>query len=238
MSETTILLPPNPNQYPTTCATFTNWANDRLRYTGPAFPSGNFTLMFWGRFNEIPGLFKSLFYRCNNAGVPYLFWGTNQTAGFVHYLDANLNTTNVSSSDGVSGSTLTVSKWYHFCLTHVGQTNQPTTGRAYINGHLDITSTSGGNDYAVTNDMLMLGSDDDTDQDPGHCSIAAVKIWDGLVMTASEIQQEMIQTEPVIKTKLWCFLPMTPNTITKNKVLDLSGRNNHWTRGGTNGVTF
>lgn len=182
-------------------AVFSVHANEQVRITTVLPDPTIFTVMFWAKFNGPTATFKPLWYRYNNSGEPYMFWGTNNAAGHVHYFDFDVNNT-VALANG-SGTSLTGGVWYHFALVF-----NAGTATVFLNGVQDIQASQGAAPNSFANDMMMFGHNDDTDAESGQCSMCAIKVWDNLALTVDQVQAEMWFTRARLRNQLWLELPM------------------------------
>ena len=146
--------------------------------------------------------------------------GTDQSL----YVGATSGGTNLeiytSGSGGeMTGSTLPIGKWFHLAAT-----SNNVTVKGYLNGILDINSASTVNGSAVVGMGVMnAGGGYDIVGIVGYC-----KVWED-ILTQSEIQREMLTTNPTVKlNKLWAYWPL----VHPADISDYSGRAHHLTRRG------
>jgi len=138
-----------------------------------------------------------LFYRNDGAGDAawagvYLRWllASNDTR-------ISMDATATAQTDG---TILTIGSWYHVGFTRSG--NVYTT---YLNGVQDIQFTDAS---AMTNTRMYIAGNDFTGGTYPSFDVAAVKIWDGVALTASELLTESRQVSPFRVNNLHSFYPL------------------------------
>ncbi len=179
---------------------FATFAADKIRIS-TRLPSGSvWTVMCWAKVNSAAASGKPFFYRCNNTAHPYVFVGASSANALT--LDYSLATSG-GEYRPTAGPTLVVGAWNHIALT----VNDPAIA-FYLNGVVNASGSRTASFEAPTNDMLFFGNEDDTDAGSGLCSIAAIKIWDGVALTPAEIARERFETYAVRRSNLYCEIPL------------------------------
>lgn len=192
---------------------FANDFSQQLRRTAALPSHTSMTLAFWVYLVADVGNYTPFFYRTNNGPRPYLFVGPD-ASGTLLQLDVD--------SVIVKGTDLALATWYHVAMTASGASHV-----VYLNGVTDITVS---NSWTPTNDMFMLGNDDDIDAQSMSARMAAVKIW-GAALTQAEVQQEMRSFAPHRTEGIDCWLPCVDKVV-NNNALDYSGNGHHFTISG------
>jgi hypothetical protein len=152
----------------------------------------NFTKMAWVQLVVDTNAFQN-FFEIHSGSGQYYYCGTTATGTLFGIF-------NVSSF--VTGTDLTVGRWYHVAMSNSG--TGAGTFLGYLNGVLECThagvvgvaETATGMQIAHTNDGI--GS---------NIRIAAYKCWSA-VLSPQEIRREMKQFVPVRKQNLNRFLPL------------------------------
>lgn len=205
-------------------------AADRLRITTSTllWTTGNpYTQMGWFNINALTGGLQSFFPLLLDNVTAYIWLGT-LSGGALYY----------ENSDGSSytGSTLSVSTWYHIAFTYT------PAGSCFI--YLDGTVLNGAgstaNALAGTPDQQELGGWRTTNGNRLDGSVAAVKFWNR-ALSGAEILAEMNFAVAQNTTNLYGTWYLRDNT----DYLDQSGNAHNWSllgspTSGSNppGVTF
>jgi len=174
-----------------------------------------FTVALWFRRTSDYGThFLPLIYRNNGAGDTEWIALALNGASYAMYLE------NQSVSD--TGSATTLDQWYHAALVKSGNDYS-----GYLDAVLDVNFTDSS---TVTNTRLYVGGNDFAGGWTPSVDMAAVKIWDGVALTAAEVANEMRSYVPIRLAGLYAFYPMF--SIADDET-DFSGNGHTWTVNGT-----
>lgn len=140
------------------------------------------------------------------------------------------NALTVSSSGAEqSGGTINLDTWYHVAVTKSGGTMT-----AYLNGATDATGT--GHTNPTVNGIAMGNVGNfGTNLNPEHfdARFAGVKVWDGVALTATEIQNEMRTLMPRRWANLFFWNGEVTGAGSAAAGTDFSGAGNTFTVTGT-----
>ena len=124
--------------------------------------------------------------------------------------------------EAANGSALGTETWYHISMTRQDGGADPPINY-WLNGVVDATITPADADWTPDNMQIGLWSGSGN-QFNGRC--AGFKLWSGLVLSEAQIQAEMTQYYPILKTSLYMATPFNGN------ILDISGNERNWTGAG------
>lgn len=174
-----------------------------------------FTMAIWWRSPGDPGTISNypVLYRNNGAtdtqwiGVYVLWSGSVLTLS----MDSTVN-------GHTGGSTMANQTWYHLALTRSGNTYT-----SYLNGVQNSQFTDA---TVITNTRMYVAGNDFTGGGGGSFEYAAIKVWDGVVLTAAQLVQEMRQYLPVFTSGIHIFSPLFSAV---DDQVDYSGNGFTWT---------
>jgi len=176
-----------------------------------------FTFMCWVRFDSL-SVTEPIFARSQASGQAFFLF-KNSTNVFAHRIG--------SSSAALGSASISAGTWYHIALT---RDTDPATNEhdIYVDGVKDID-----NDVNNTwdEDEMQLGRNKRFSAQMNG-EIAAVKLWDGVVLTQAQIVQEMWQYLPIHQLgSLHIWSPFVDQDDTQ--FIDYSGNGRNWTENGT-----
>lgn len=170
----------------------------------------SFTMMAWVYISVDRNDFSPILqYGDANPGTP--------TEYIVYTMGDGVTLASWNSSSEITGSVLSVGTWYHLAITVAGTgANQFLT---YLNGAVNITNNGSA---SVTNERISFATNTGASGNEWlNGRIAACKIY-AAVLTAAEIQQEMMFYTPQRTANLNTWLPCVDPTVANN-LLDASG---------------
>ena len=129
-----------------------------------------------------------------------------------------------TQSGTATGAATTINTWYHVGLTRTG-----TVYTLYVDGVSAFTLTTSD---TYTNDNFYL-IENNAGSAMGGQVVAGVKLWDGVALSAAQVDQERRYYRPMTNlASLYAWLPMVHPTVNSN-ALDWSGLAHDWTVTGT-----
>lgn len=191
---------------------------DKWRRTTSLPSSATMSWCAWVYITTDQNAITPFFYRTANTNPPYVYVGTASDGTTVHLTVGDNGSVNTSAN----GTNLSTATWYHLAYTVTGGVHT-----VYLNGVLDATVTPP-NAFTPSNDEITFGHDDDTDNEFLNGRLGPIKIWDGVALTAAEIQKEMWSITPQRTANLYGWYPFNH--------LDLGGTGHDLTASGTIGT--
>lgn len=191
---------------------------DKWRRTTSLPSSSTMSWAGWFYITTDQNVVTPFFYRTANSAPPYVYVGTDSdgTTVLISVGDDGPSTVNVN------GTNLATATWHHIAYTVASGVH-----KVYLNGTLDATATPG-HALTPTNDEITFGHDDDPDNDFLNGRIGPLKIWDGVALTAAEIQKEMWSITPQRTASLYGWYPFNH--------VDFGGSGRDFTASGTIGT--
>ena len=178
-------------------------------------PASNFTVSMWVRGVAGAGSFRS-FLTIGDVSSDYNWWGVNNGNAFAIWDDV---------AERVAGGTFSLNTWYHIVITLSG-----TTASLYYRVLAAASYASiSGTISAAARPQIAYGNDVFDEHLNGR--MAAVKLWDGSVLTLGEFSRERLSIQPSLFTNLSAWYPMFSGAGERNRDYGPNGRD--LTVGGT-----
>jgi len=168
------------------------------RTSGPTATS--FSASFWVKFTSLSGVYYARLGQLEKIAITTenakLGWSSN-------------------SSGGVGATTVDTTSWYH-----IGWTRNGDTQLVYLNGTQELS-------FSDSNSATIWFLERTSFVGYGHGGrYAHLKLWDSVVLTGAEIQQEMWAARPIRGSGLWAWYPFVDSY-----TADKSGNARDWTAG-------
>lgn len=190
-------------------------AADNLQRTSSLPSTNTYSCCFWAKI------------AADNNYYSAFFGFTDPGGGFYTVLETNADGTEVMWADnngGVVGiQQLTVGSWYFFAIT---KSNTDVVIYVARDDDAALTSTNIPSNAATpAHTLLTLG--DDGYSEPLNGCMEAFKMWDGVALTAAEVEAERWQNVPSRTEGLYAWLPLV-----NAEGVDYSGAANPFTVNG------